>query len=265
FIGYLRRCEFSVIPCSRMLAPLAQCAPMLMGESNTGSWRTHTPSVTTASMAQPTEQCVHTVRRTTVLPVFAASAAVADPIMPSGSWLAKAAAPAVMPVPLRNARRSTVRAASAVAARASGLIACARPCVLRVSNMVASSDFRGLVVLQDVGGLAIARFGRRVLSAPRARGLGLARARHGGHGGRSAQSGGEQEIATAGIRLDGLHLTPPWVLKLNPAQTSGLRARRTPRRMPRPCGNSAPAPRPRRSRRSAAPRAPRAPRRSGVA
>src|SRR3954468_18053057 len=59
FMGYFRRCEFSVIPCSRTEAPLAQCAPMLIGESNTGSWRTHTPSVTTASIAQPTEQCVH--------------------------------------------------------------------------------------------------------------------------------------------------------------------------------------------------------------
>ena len=59
------------MPCSRTLAPLAQCAPRLIGESNTGSWRTHTPSVTTASIAQPTEQWVQTVRFTSVLPVFA--------------------------------------------------------------------------------------------------------------------------------------------------------------------------------------------------
>src|SRR5215831_2000653 len=156
FIGYFRRCECSVMPCSRMEAPLAQCAPRLSGESNTGSWRTHTPSVTTASIAQPTEQCVHTERRTTVLPALAASAAEAVPIMPSGSWLANAAAPAVRPVPLRNVRRSTALAASVVAARASGFIACAWPCVLRVSNMVDSSDFGGLVVLQDVVGLAVA-------------------------------------------------------------------------------------------------------------
>src|SRR5262245_10413990 len=62
FIGYFRRCECSVMPCSRTDAPLAQCAPRLSGESKTGSWRTHTPSCTTASIAQPTEQCVHTVR-----------------------------------------------------------------------------------------------------------------------------------------------------------------------------------------------------------
>ena len=63
FIGYFRRCECSVMPCSRTEAPLAQCAPRFSGESNTGSCRTHTPFFTTASTAQPTEQCVHTVRR----------------------------------------------------------------------------------------------------------------------------------------------------------------------------------------------------------
>ena len=68
FIGYLRRCESCVMPCSRIEAPLAQCAPRLIGESNTGSWRTQTPFCTTASMAQPTEQCVQTVRFTSILP-----------------------------------------------------------------------------------------------------------------------------------------------------------------------------------------------------
>src|SRR5438552_150557 len=124
FIGYFRRCECSVIPCSRMLAPLAQCAPRLIGESNTGSWRTHTPSVTTASIEQPTEQCVHTVRLISVLPVFAA--AFASETRLSGSWDAKAAAPAAIPDPLRNVRRPTVSAASAVTARASGLTASVR-------------------------------------------------------------------------------------------------------------------------------------------
>ena len=41
---------------TRTAAPLAQCAPRLIGESNTGSWRTQTPFSTTASTAQPTEQ-----------------------------------------------------------------------------------------------------------------------------------------------------------------------------------------------------------------
>src|SRR5688572_20739286 len=154
FIGYLRRCECSVIPCSRMLAPLAQCAPKLMGESNTGSWRTHTPSVTMASMAQPTEQWVQMVRFTSVLPVLAW--ALASPMIPSGSWEAKAAAPAVRPVPLRKVRRSTVFAASDETARASGLTGCADASDLRVSSMAGSSDFRGLVVLQDVLGDVVA-------------------------------------------------------------------------------------------------------------
>src|SRR5436190_3445110 len=106
FIGYLRRCECSVMPCSRMLAPLAQCAPRLMGDSKTGSWRTHTPSVTTASIEQPTEQCVQTVRLISVLPV---TAAFASPMTLSGSWAANAAAPTATPEPLRNVRRSTGR------------------------------------------------------------------------------------------------------------------------------------------------------------
>ena len=31
------------MPCSRIDAPFAQCEPRLIGESNTGSWRIHTP------------------------------------------------------------------------------------------------------------------------------------------------------------------------------------------------------------------------------
>src|SRR5438105_69982 len=153
FIGYLRRCEFSVMPCSRIDAPLAQCAPRFRGESNTGSCRTHTPSVTTASIEQPTEQCVQTVRFTSVLPVFVA--AFASETTLSGNCEANAAAPAVRPAPLRNARRSTVFAASALTARASGLTGSVRPAAFRVSSMVGSSDFGGLVVLAHVVALAI--------------------------------------------------------------------------------------------------------------
>src|SRR6478609_7522621 len=71
FIGVFNR--WSPWPCSRIDAPFAQCAPRLIGESNTGSWRTHTPFSTTASMEHPTEQCVHTVRCTSTF--FAASSA----------------------------------------------------------------------------------------------------------------------------------------------------------------------------------------------
>src|SRR5258705_411979 len=209
FIGYLRRCGCSGMPCSGMLAPLAECAARLIGESNTGSWRTHTPSVTTASMAQPTEQCVQTVRFTTVLPVFFAWA-WASPTRFSGSWLANAAAPAVRPVPFRNVRRSTVFAPSAEAARARGLTACAVPSDLRVSNMTASSDFGGLVVLQDVrrgpvlGGLRIGR--GRVVRAD----IHLAGRHDGGGDSRAPQSRGEQEVAAV-CRLYRFHGVPPWV------------------------------------------------------
>src|SRR2546425_7113845 len=84
FIGYLSRCECSVMPCSRTDAPLAQCAPRLRGESNTGSCRIHTPFSTTASTEQPTEQWVHTVRLTSTL-LAASPAASALPITPYGS------------------------------------------------------------------------------------------------------------------------------------------------------------------------------------
>src|SRR5258708_520337 len=202
FIGYLRRCECSVMPCSRMLAPLAQCAPRLIGESNTGSWRTHTPSATTASIEQPTEQCVHTVRLISVLPVVLAWA---SPMMPRGSWLANAAAPAVIPVPFRNARRSTVFAASAESAPKSGLTAWARACDLRVSSMVGSSDLGGLVVFLDVRGAPIAR--RLVDGGKLFRGF-LRPGTRARDGSGSTQSRGEQEVA-AGVVPRGLCLAPP--------------------------------------------------------
>src|SRR6266480_274931 len=68
FIGDFSRCECATMPCSRTEAPLAQCAPRFNGESNTGSCRIHTPFCTTASIEQPTEQCVQTVRLTSVWP-----------------------------------------------------------------------------------------------------------------------------------------------------------------------------------------------------
>ena len=95
------------MPCSRTEAPFAQCAPRLIGESNTGSWRIHTPFCTTASIAQPTEQCVQTVRLTSSLP-SASVLASASPTMLNGSCEATAPAPTVRPERLRNVRRSIV-------------------------------------------------------------------------------------------------------------------------------------------------------------
>src|SRR5215469_2928185 len=108
FIGDFKRCECSTMPCSRTDAPLAQCAPRLSGESNTGSWRTQTPFWTTASIEQPTEQCVHTVRLVSILPAAGSSLASALPMTPSGSWLANAPAPATRPERFKNVRRSSV-------------------------------------------------------------------------------------------------------------------------------------------------------------
>src|SRR5437660_12194718 len=108
FIGYLRRCESCVMPCSRIEAPFAQCAPRLSGESNTGSWRIQTPFCTTASIEQPTEQCVQTVRLTSILPLVCSSFASAVPSIEKGSCEATAAPPTPTPERLRNVRRSIV-------------------------------------------------------------------------------------------------------------------------------------------------------------
>ena len=43
---------------SRTEAPLAQCDPRLIGESQLGSWPIHTPLETSAVTVQPTAQCV---------------------------------------------------------------------------------------------------------------------------------------------------------------------------------------------------------------
>src|SRR5437867_2647428 len=65
------------------------------------------PTTYTASMAQPTEQCVHTERLTSMLPLLSAAAS-ALPIMLNGNCEANAPAPAAMPERFRNARRSIV-------------------------------------------------------------------------------------------------------------------------------------------------------------
>src|SRR5688572_27333208 len=157
FIGYLRRCESCVMPCSRTEAPLAQCAPRLIGESNTGSCRTQTPFCTTASIAHPTEQCVHTVRFTSSLPA-AGSCASALPIMLNGSCDATAPAPTPMPERLRKVRRSIVFAMAPAAARARRDCGAAWVLALRVRSMLVSSDLRRAVVVVDVlGDLVAAR------------------------------------------------------------------------------------------------------------
>src|SRR5215475_11684457 len=200
FIGYFRRCECSVIPCSRTDAPFAQCDPRLIGESNTGSWRTHTPFSTTASIAQPTEQCVQTVRLTSTLPsAICFSCASALPMRLKGSWLANAPAPAATPLRFRNARRSIVRASVPERLRASRDCGTTPADDFLVSNMALSFalDQRGAVIAADVLGELITR-ARAVLLRP-----GLLLLRQSLRADRSDRRGAtrsdrEEELPTAG-------------------------------------------------------------------
>ena len=104
FIGYLTR--RSAWPCSRTDAPFAQCAPRLNGESKSGSWPVQTPFCTSATMPQPTEQCVQTLFLIVTSPVAAEPAAWAFLILPGARTDAAAPAPTARPERLRNARRS---------------------------------------------------------------------------------------------------------------------------------------------------------------
>src|SRR4051794_10334699 len=106
FIGYFRR--RSPDTSSRTDAPLAQCEPRLIGESQLGSWPTQTPLTTSAVTVQPTAQCVQMLLRI-VAPLVSgpASAAFALRTLPSGSAPMPASAPAAIPERRRNERRST--------------------------------------------------------------------------------------------------------------------------------------------------------------
>src|SRR6476646_8531796 len=105
FIGYFRR--RSPITSSRTEAPLAQCDPRLIGDSQVGSWPTHTPFSTSAVTVHPTEQCVQTLLRT-VAPAESGPAAAASALrtLPRGRVPSAASAPPARPDRRRNARRS---------------------------------------------------------------------------------------------------------------------------------------------------------------
>src|SRR3954463_13117050 len=183
FIGYFRRCDSCVMPCSRTEAPLAQCAPRLSGESNTGSCRTQTPFCTTASIEQPTEQCVHTVRFTSSLP--SSAFASARSMMLNGSCEATAAPPTPTPERLRKVRRSIVFGRAPDTWRASRCRGASSAVALRVSSMAVSSDLGGAVVVVDVLARLIAARGTLVLRGSRLGGGRFARHDRGG-GGRTA-------------------------------------------------------------------------------
>src|SRR5262245_21544166 len=108
FIGYFRRRS----PCtiSRMAAPLAQCEPRLIGESQLGSWPTQTPFDTSAVTVQPTEQCVQMLLRI-VAPATLGPAASALWTLASGNAPIVARPLATRPDLRRKLRRSRPPAA----------------------------------------------------------------------------------------------------------------------------------------------------------
>src|SRR3989344_1376580 len=128
-----------------------------MGESNTGSCRTHTPFSTTASTAHPTEQWVQMVRRTSILlspmPTLAPSAAL--DFLTSVSCDAAIPTPTPRPERRRNERRSIVGSACDRPRRKlctkGDDATCAAWEDFLVSNMARpASELGGLVVLLHV-------------------------------------------------------------------------------------------------------------------
>src|SRR3954471_10318055 len=182
------------MPCSRTEAPLAQCPPRLSGESNTGSWRIHTPSCTTASIAQPTEQCAQTERLTSILPLVSASFASALRITENGSCEATAAPPTPTPERLRNVRRSIVLAPTLDTARASRARGASWVVALRVSSMAVSSDLGGAVVVVHVLARLVAARRTLVVGRNGLRG-GRFRRHDGGGGGCATRAQRKQKIA----------------------------------------------------------------------
>ena len=77
-----------------------------MGESQPGSWPTHTPLTTSAIKVQPTEQCVQMFLRSVAPEVTIVPAASALRTPASGSAPTAAREPTVSPERRRNARRS---------------------------------------------------------------------------------------------------------------------------------------------------------------
>ena len=105
-IGYLRRRS----PCtsSRVAAPLAQCEPRLIGESQPGSWPTQTPFCTSPITVQPTEQCVQMFLRMVIATPGCGPAAAASALRTLASGKAPTAArpPTARPERRRKLRRS---------------------------------------------------------------------------------------------------------------------------------------------------------------
>src|SRR5215471_15663552 len=107
FIGYFSR--RSPLTSSRTEAPLAQCEPRLIGESQLGSWPIQTPFATSAVTVQPTEQWVQIfLRIVTAAPAGGGGPAAALRTAPSGSAPSVARLPATMPERRKKLRRSSL-------------------------------------------------------------------------------------------------------------------------------------------------------------
>src|ERR1700756_1414215 len=101
-----QRTRRSLCTSSRTEAPLAQCDPRLIGESQLGSWPIQTPFNTSAVTVHPTEQCVQMLLRTIVPDVRGpAAAAFALRTLPIGNVPNAASAPPATPDRRRNVRR----------------------------------------------------------------------------------------------------------------------------------------------------------------
>src|SRR6185312_9613764 len=99
--GYFRR--RSPITSSRTEAPLAQCEPRLIGESQLGSWPIHTPLETSALTVQTF------LRMVTVAPLTGGGPASALRMPASGSAPSAVRPPATRPERRRKVRRSRLR------------------------------------------------------------------------------------------------------------------------------------------------------------
>ncbi len=88
---------------------MAQCVPRLIGESQAGSWPTHTPFCTSAITVQPTEQWVQMfLMRWIGCWRFATPVAAPEACAMRGARPASAATPAApSPACLKKERRSS--------------------------------------------------------------------------------------------------------------------------------------------------------------
>src|SRR5580704_7859821 len=191
FVGYLSR--RSPCACSRTEAPLAQWEPKLIGLSNPGSWRVHTPFCTVAITVQPTEQWVHTVLTDLVSPAGAAGAASALVVMPPFVASTAPSPPAAIPERRRKLRRSR-NGLSPLGASLLSPVPRVVPFDFLISMVLPrpNSELRGVVVFPDVRRLTVAG-ALRLLFGLRFRRLA---ARYRGRGaGEAAQPDELQEIA----------------------------------------------------------------------